>query len=198
VKLLLETKFWSDLIFFLFLAWLGHQGAKTENTKSAMTPELMAGSSPNFYQVHLVRIHDIIPGFFIWPTFQGHRGQSSYGNVSRAHFVTTGAIDLILPAYVPLGEIILEMKFRSDLILGLATRGQSQKVLLLLNWWLDHIKIFVIGISSKDTWHNTRVFDLTYFSRSHRSKFVWVHFVAPRIETLYISNYAVWSAVFGV
>jgi hypothetical protein len=29
-------------------SWLGHQGAKTENTKSARTPELMAGSSPNF------------------------------------------------------------------------------------------------------------------------------------------------------
>jgi hypothetical protein len=28
---------------------LGHQGAKTENAKSAITPELMAGSSPNFY-----------------------------------------------------------------------------------------------------------------------------------------------------
>jgi hypothetical protein len=50
--------------------WLGHQGAKTENTKSATTPELMVGSSPNCY--HLVRIHDIIPRFLIWPTFQGH------------------------------------------------------------------------------------------------------------------------------
>jgi hypothetical protein len=30
-------------------SWLGHQGAKTENTKSATTPELMAGSSPNLF-----------------------------------------------------------------------------------------------------------------------------------------------------
>jgi hypothetical protein len=29
--------------------WFGHQGAKTENTKSDITPELMAGSSQNFY-----------------------------------------------------------------------------------------------------------------------------------------------------
>jgi hypothetical protein len=30
--------------------WLGHQGAKTENTKSATTPELMTGSAPNCYR----------------------------------------------------------------------------------------------------------------------------------------------------
>jgi hypothetical protein len=29
-------------------SWLGHQGAKTENTKRAITPELIARSSPNF------------------------------------------------------------------------------------------------------------------------------------------------------
>jgi hypothetical protein len=44
-------------------SWLGHQGAKAENTKSAMTPELMAGSSPNFYHRYLIKIHGIIPGF---------------------------------------------------------------------------------------------------------------------------------------
>jgi hypothetical protein len=30
-------------------SWLGHQGAKTENTTPATTPELMAGSAPHFY-----------------------------------------------------------------------------------------------------------------------------------------------------
>jgi hypothetical protein len=30
---------------------------------------------------------------------------------------------------------------------------------------------FIIGTSNKDTWHTTRVFDLTYFWRSQRSKF---------------------------
>jgi hypothetical protein len=34
----------------------------------------------------------IIPGFLIWRTFQDHRGQSLSGTVSRAHFVTAGAI----------------------------------------------------------------------------------------------------------
>jgi hypothetical protein len=51
-----HTQFRSSLILGL---------AKTENTKSAMTPELMAGSSPNFYHVYLIMIHDIIPGFLI-------------------------------------------------------------------------------------------------------------------------------------
>jgi hypothetical protein len=31
--------------------------------------------------------------------------------------------------------------------------------------------LVIIGISNKDTWHNTHVFDLTYFWRSQRSKF---------------------------
>jgi hypothetical protein len=83
------------------------------------------------YSVNLaLRIHDIIPRFLIWPTFQGHRGQSSSGNVSRAHFVTAGASDLKLCTYVPLGHLT---KFRSDLILCLATmRGPKPKTQNLL------------------------------------------------------------------
>jgi hypothetical protein len=50
--------------------WPGHQ--------VAITPELMAGSSPKFFSyVYLIRIHDIIPRFLIWPTFEGRIGQSS-------------------------------------------------------------------------------------------------------------------------
>jgi hypothetical protein len=44
----------------------------------------------------------------ILPTFQGHRGQSLSGSVSRACFVTAGAIDNIdrkLHTYVPLGQL---------------------------------------------------------------------------------------------
>jgi hypothetical protein len=41
-----QTKFQSDLI-------LGHQGAKTENTKSGITPERIIGSSSNFYQRYI-------------------------------------------------------------------------------------------------------------------------------------------------
>jgi hypothetical protein len=44
-----------------------------------------------------------------------------------ARFVTAGAIDLKLCAYVPVGEISVQTKFRSDLILGLATRGPKPK-----------------------------------------------------------------------
>jgi hypothetical protein len=35
----------SDQISVQSDSWLGHQGVKTKNTKSAITPELMAGSS---------------------------------------------------------------------------------------------------------------------------------------------------------
>jgi hypothetical protein len=57
-------------------------------------------------------------------------------SVSRAHFVTAGAIDPKLCTYVPLGKSNSQIKCRSSLILGLATRGpksKTQKVLLLLN-----------------------------------------------------------------
>jgi hypothetical protein len=55
-----QTKFRSDLI-----PGLATRGLKPK-TKSAMTPELMAGSSPNCYHnVHLIRIHDILPRFLI-------------------------------------------------------------------------------------------------------------------------------------
>jgi hypothetical protein len=45
-------------------------------------------------------------------------------SVSRARF---GAIDLKLCTYVTLGEITVQAEFRSDLILGLATRGPKLK-----------------------------------------------------------------------
>jgi hypothetical protein len=43
--------------------------------------------------------------------------------VSTARFITAGPIDLKLFRYVPLGEMSVQTKFWSDLILGLATRG---------------------------------------------------------------------------
>jgi hypothetical protein len=45
------------------------------------------------------------------------------GSVGRARFVTAGAIDLNLCTYVPIGHLTSQTNFRSDLILGLATRG---------------------------------------------------------------------------
>jgi hypothetical protein len=62
-----------------------------------------------------------------------------------------------------------ETKFQSDVILGLATRGQNRKhkkCYYTPYGWLGH-QIFIIGASSKDTWHNTQGF----FSRSQRSNF---------------------------
>jgi hypothetical protein len=71
--------------------------------------------------VHLVRIHDIVPRILIWPTFQGHRGQSLYGYVSRARFVIAGAIDLNLCTYVLLGDLTShsdQISVQSDSWLG--------------------------------------------------------------------------------
>jgi hypothetical protein len=60
-------------------------------------PELMTGSAPNFnFWVHLIRIHDIIPIFLFDQHF---KVTGSSGSVSRAHFVTTLAIDMKLCAY---------------------------------------------------------------------------------------------------
>jgi hypothetical protein len=58
---------------------------------------------------------------------------------------------------------------------GLATMGPKPKTqkcyFSWTNGWIISKLYMYIGTctSSKDTWHNTRVFDLTYFSRSQRS-----------------------------
>jgi hypothetical protein len=39
-------------------------------------------------EVYLVRIHDIVPRFLIWPTLEGHRGQSSNRNRLSVRLVT--------------------------------------------------------------------------------------------------------------
>jgi hypothetical protein len=41
-----------------------------------------------YYYVYLIRIHGIVPVFFILLTFEGHRSQSSKGHQYLAHFVT--------------------------------------------------------------------------------------------------------------
>jgi hypothetical protein len=108
-----QTKFRSDLIL-----GLATRGPKTENAKSAVTPELiMAGSSPNFYRTigtsTAVRIHDIIPGFLIDLLFNVTEVKVCLGPLT-----TAGAIDLKLWTYVHLGHLTSQTKFRSDLILG--------------------------------------------------------------------------------
>jgi hypothetical protein len=48
-------------------------------------------------------------------------------SISRARFVTTGAIDPKLWTYLPLGKSNSQTKFQSFLILDLATRGPKLK-----------------------------------------------------------------------
>jgi hypothetical protein len=52
-----------------------------------------------------------------------------------------------------LGTIYISTKFQPDRTSNLATRQLSwktNKVLLLLNLWLDHLQVFIIGTSNKD------------------------------------------------
>jgi hypothetical protein len=84
-----------------FLAW--PPGGKNRKRKKSYCSWTNGWIISKFLSwVHLVRIHHIIPVFLIWPTFQGHRGKSLFRTVSRAFFVTAGAIDLKLLTYVPL------------------------------------------------------------------------------------------------
>jgi hypothetical protein len=86
------------------------------------------------------------------------RRPASSSSVSRARFVTIGAIDPRLCTYVPLGKSNSQISVQSDSWFAMTTE-----------LWLDHLQIFIIGISNKDTWHNTRVFDLSTFE-GHRGQ----------------------------
>jgi hypothetical protein len=135
-----QISVWSD-------SWLGHQGAKTENTKcynswtNGWIISKFLSLVPSKDTWHNTRV-------LIWPTFQGHRGQSWSGSVSKVRSVTTGAIDLKLCTYVPLGHLTTQTKFRSSLILGLATRGSKPKPKTDITpelIWLYHLQIVIIG-----------------------------------------------------
>jgi hypothetical protein len=64
----LQTKFHSNLI----------PGLATENTKKCYNVWTNGCIISKFSSwVHVIRIHDMIPGFLILPTFQGHIGQRS-------------------------------------------------------------------------------------------------------------------------
>jgi hypothetical protein len=72
-----------------------------------------------------------------------------------------------------LGTIYIYIVFRPDRTSNMAARWPSwktKKALLLLNWRLDHLQIFIIVASNKDTWHDTQVFDLTYFFKGTEVK----------------------------
>jgi hypothetical protein len=118
------TKFLSDLIL-----GLATRGAKTKNSKSALTPKQMIGSSfssgifskdtwhryTGFWFDLLLKVTEV----------KLHLTWSS--SVSMARFVTTGAIDLKVWTYVPLCKSNSQTKFQSILILNLATRGPKPK-----------------------------------------------------------------------
>jgi hypothetical protein len=80
------------------------------------------------------------------------------------------AINPKLCTYVPLGKSNSQTKFRSSLILGLATTGPKPKTDITPELIAGSSPNFY-HIGYKDTLHNTQVFYLTYFSRSRRSKF---------------------------
>jgi hypothetical protein len=77
----------------------------------------------------------LVEGSCQWNCFLAHlrgayaikRRPSPSSSVSRARFVTVGAIDPKLCTYVPLGKSNSQTKFRSSLILGLTTREQKPK-----------------------------------------------------------------------
>jgi hypothetical protein len=75
----------------------GGQDRKQKKCYNSWTNDWI--SSKCLSWVHLIRIHDIVPGFLIRPTSQGHGGQSSSTSVSMACFVTTQTIDLKLCTY---------------------------------------------------------------------------------------------------
>jgi hypothetical protein len=72
-----------DQVSFRFDSWLGHQGAKTENTKSGINYNswtndwIILKFLSEVYLVRIHDIHDIIHRFLIWPPFEGHRGKRS-------------------------------------------------------------------------------------------------------------------------
>jgi hypothetical protein len=79
---------------------------------------------------------------------------SSLSSVSRARFVTAGAIDPKLCAYVPLGKSNSQTKFLSSLILGLATRvpkTENTKRAITPELMAGSSPNFYIGISNKGT-----------------------------------------------
>jgi hypothetical protein len=84
-EMTLETKFWSDLI--LGLATRGPKNRKHKKCCNSSTNGWIISKFLSW--VHLIRIHDIIPVFLIWPTFEGHRGQVQHGTVGTFRYYLT-------------------------------------------------------------------------------------------------------------
>jgi len=127
------------------------------------------------WEVLLARGHHISSGFLIWPSFQGHRGQSS---PSAPPFVNDGTLMLltsnfmnmypwVTPTYRPNYSFIWFTVWPPG---GFFV--QTEIVWLLPYYLADLAQTFMGGTSCDVTSYIRQVFDLTYFSRSQRSKFV--------------------------
>ena len=96
--------------------------------------------------------HDKTPGWFLAHPgeLMRSRGVRRASSVSRACFATAEGLDLKLGTYDPFQENSYQTKFRSELILGLATRGpnaKSEKVQLPLNKSFNLHQNFMAGVS---------------------------------------------------
>jgi hypothetical protein len=112
------------------------KGTKTNNTKSAITHLLMAGiftiGTSSMDTWHDSQVFDL--AYFSRSKFCHHRR-----HISKAHFVSLLLLSWNIITYVSLGQITSWTKFRSDLALGLATRGpkpKPQNVLFFTNGWI--------------------------------------------------------------
>jgi hypothetical protein len=124
--------------------------------------------------LHLIRIQHILPGFFIWPTFQGHRGQTlkflrsaptlNYQADLHQIFNMDASNKDIYIAYYPGFWFHLLFKVTEVKL------WNFYDLLQHLNYPADLHQIF-IDTSNKDTSHITPVFVLMYFSMSQRSNF---------------------------
>jgi hypothetical protein len=134
-------------------SWLGHQGAKTEKTSyNSWTND---GISSKFLSwVHLIRIHDIIPGLLIWPTFQGQRGQSSSGPLA-GHICNHSGY---WPELYSL-ECCVWCKLNNSLTIGINNKSVKSTFIMKLHvstWSMDHFiwlsrsKGMTVDISIRD------------------------------------------------
>jgi hypothetical protein len=65
--------------FLIFMIWpiLWPTVSHLENQTCHLLTWTVVGKLTKFWwEVYLIRPHLILPGFWIWPAFQGHRGQS--------------------------------------------------------------------------------------------------------------------------
>jgi hypothetical protein len=122
----------------------------------------MSDSSPNFYHGdhYILRMHYILHRFLIWPTFQGHIGQTSIIFTMCSNSLTIGRIYTKFLSCIHLIRIhhILPGFYIWPTFQG--HRGQTLKfcdLLQHLNYVADLHQIFIMGTSNKDISHIARV-----------------------------------------